>query len=46
MSWLQSPSAVILEPRKSQPLFPLFPHLFSMKSWYQVHDLIFLNVEL
>ena len=30
ISWLQSPSAVILEPRRSQPLFPLFPHLFSM----------------
>ena len=30
--WLQSPSAVILEPQKtSQPLFPLFPHLFPMK---------------
>ena len=32
ISWLQSSSAVILEPRKqSQPLFPLFPHLFAMK---------------
>ena len=32
ISWLQSPSAVILEfPQKSQPLFPLFPHLFPMK---------------
>ena len=31
-SWLQSPSAVILEPPKnSQPRFPLFPHLFPMK---------------
>ena len=29
ISWLQSPSAVILEPRKSQPLFPLFPHLLG-----------------
>ena len=29
ISWLQSPSAVILEPPKlSQPLFPLFPYLF------------------
>ena len=27
ISWLQSPSAVILEPKKiTQPLFPLFPH--------------------
>ena len=32
ISWLQSPTAVILEPRrKIQPLFLLFPHLFSMK---------------
>ena len=32
ISWLQSPSAVFLEPRKySLTLFPLFPHLFSMK---------------
>ena len=32
ISWLQSPSAVILEPRKikSAPS-PLFPHLFAMK---------------
>ena len=30
--WLQSPSAVILEPKQiSLPLFPLFPHLFAMK---------------
>ena len=32
ISWLQSPSAVILEPlKKSLILFPLFPHLFAMK---------------
>ena len=33
ISWLQSPSAVILEsPKiKSQPLFPQFLHLFAMK---------------
>ena len=32
ISWLQSPSAMILEPKKSsQPLFPLFPHLFAVK---------------
>ena len=32
-SWLQLPSAVILEPKKinSLSLFPLFPHLFVMK---------------
>ena len=38
ISWLQSPSAVILEPRKiSQPLFSLFPHLFLMKWWDWMH---------
>ena len=31
ISWLQSPSAVILEPPKIKSLFPLFPHLFAMK---------------
>ena len=33
ISWLQSPSAVILEPQniKSDTVFPLFPHLFAMK---------------
>ena len=33
ISWLDSPSAVTLEPKKINPvqLFPLFPHLFSMK---------------
>ena len=32
ISWLQSPSAVILEPQKIiLTLFPLFPHLFPMK---------------
>ena len=34
--WLQSPSAVILEPKKSLSLFPLFPHLFAMKWWDQM----------
>ena len=34
ISWLQSPSAVILEPPKIKlTLFPLFPHLFPMKWW-------------
>ena len=34
ISWLQSPSAVILEAKKLSPsLFPLFPHLFAMKWW-------------
>ena len=36
ISWLQSPSAVILEPKKSLTLFPLFPHLFLMKFWDQM----------
>ena len=37
ISWLQSPSAVILEPpKKSLTLFPLFPHLFAMKWWDQM----------
>ena len=34
LSWLQSLSAVILEPKKiSLSLFPLFPHLLAMKWW-------------
>jgi len=34
ISWLQSPSPVILEPKKMNlSLFPLFPHLFAMKWW-------------
>ena len=33
ISWLQSPSAVILKPLKIKSLFPLFPHLFAMKWW-------------
>ena len=37
ISWLQLPSAVILEPRKiKSPLSPLFPHLFAMKWWDQM----------
>ena len=32
VAWLQSPSAVILEPpKRSLSLFPLFPHLFAME---------------
>ena len=33
ISWLQPPSAVVLEPppKQSLSLFPLFPHLFAMK---------------
>ena len=34
ISWLKSPSAVILETKKiKSSLFPLFPHLFTMKQW-------------
>ena len=33
ISWLQSPSAVILEPKNKVWHFPLFPHLFPMKWW-------------
>ena len=42
ISWLQSPSAGILEPKqkkqkkKSLTLFPLFPYLFAMKWWDQM----------
>ena len=37
ISWLQSPSAVILEPPKiKSSLFPLFPHLFTVKWWEQM----------
>ena len=37
ISWLKSPSAVILEPKKiSLLLFPLFPLPFAMKWWYRV----------
>ena len=48
ISWLQSPSAVILEPEKKKNLTwcPLFPHLFVMKWWDQMPWLSFLNVEL
>ena len=32
ISWLQSPSAVILEPKKIKSVtVPLFPYLFAMK---------------
>ena len=35
ISWLQSPSAVTLEPKniKSFTVSPVFPHLFAMKWW-------------
>ena len=47
ISWLQSPSAVILEPKKiKSTTVSMFPHLFAMKWWTRCHDLSFLNVEL
>ena len=37
ISWLQSQSTVILEPRRIRlSLFPVFPHLFVMKWWNQM----------
>ena len=37
ISWLQSPSTVILEPQKTNlSLFPLLPHLCAMKWWGQM----------
>ena len=37
ISWLQSPSAVILEPPQIKSLtFPLFPHLFAIRGWDQM----------
>ena len=40
ISWLQSPSAMILEPKKIKSvMFPLFPHLFAMQYGTRCHDL-------
>ena len=37
ISWLQAPSAVILEPKKIKPVtVSTFPHLFAMKQWDQM----------
>ena len=45
MSWLQSPTSVILEPKKKNlSLLPLFPLLFATK-WCD-HDLSLLNAEI
>ena len=43
ISWLQSPSVVILEPNKTS--LSLFPHLFPWSNGARCHDLHFLNVE-
>ena len=46
ISWLQSPSAVILEPKKIMSITVLlYLHLFAIKWWDRCHDLHFLNVE-
>ena len=48
ISWLQSASAVILEPRKikSETVFHCFPLYFPWSDGTGCHDLSFLNVEL
>ena len=48
ISWLQSPSAVILEPKKNKVshCFHCFPIYFPWSDETRCHDLIFLNVEL
>ena len=48
VSWLQSPSAVILEPRKIKVwhCFHCFPIYFPWSDGTRCHNLCFLNVEL
>ena len=48
ISWLQSPSAVILEPQKNKVwrCFHCFPIYFPWSDGTRCHDLHFLNVEL
>ena len=46
ISWLQSPSAVILEPPKIWHCFHCFPIYFPWSDGTRCHDLRFLNVEL
>ena len=47
IAWLQSPSAVILEPRKIvSHCFHCFPIYFPWSDGTRCHDLSFLNVEL
>ena len=45
ISWLQPPSAVILEPKKIVSHCFQFPHLFAMSDGTGCHDVSFLNVE-
>ena len=45
--WLQSPSAVILDPPKIKSVtVSTVTHLFAMKCGTRCHDLRFLNIEL
>ena len=47
ISWLQSPFAVILEPKKIKSVtVSVVSHLFAMNDGTRCHDLSFLNVEL
>ena len=48
ISWLQSPSAVIFEPRKIKPdtVSTVFPIYLPWSDGTRCHDLSFLNVEL
>ena len=46
ISWLQSPSAVTLEPRKIKLASHCFPIYFPLSDGTRCHDLRFLNVEL
>jgi len=45
ISWLQSPSAVILEPKKVSYCFHCFPIYLPGSDRTRYHDLSFLNVE-
>ena len=45
ISWLKSPSAVILEPSKIKSATVSTVSPFAMKWWDWMHDLCFLNVE-
>ena len=47
ISWLQAPSAVILEPPKIKSLtvFIISPIYLSLSDWTGCHDLSFLNVD-
>ena len=45
ISWLQSPSAVILEPKKIKSVTVSIVSLFAMSDGIRCHDLSFLNAE-